>query len=846
MVGLESATIMRSAPAGTRVDLEGRVLHFVQRVEQALSNTSTSSCFFDFDAGRWVGVDGESDVKPSFKTSDAIRHPAVMAGKAEAAKVADILESFARKGMLLKTAREQRWVIVPQNTIIHRRMKAKKEAEEENTPNKNKCKKKKKKKKKKRKEKKKKHTSKETITPEFTTLLEEKECNKGDRKNDLQLQEDRVDRCSVEALISCPGSHSLLRFETPHDRFKCDECFQAIAEGECMFGCRTCDFDMCAGCHTRHQVDAAKPKPKPRTEEDAPQKDEVEATRNAPIARAESGASSDFGSSSDSSDANKEERGSSVQRPRLSKVKEACKLAALIKAKAQAKVQAEAEHAAAIAAANAELQRKLARIECSIIAQCEKERMAIEAESGPGDRGRARARDVHVDGARARARTLSDADANAAVHAAASAALLSGIPLAMHPIAAVDDDEGEDDKEESTSDSETESESEDDVPLAHISSRDASKRKRRELELKRTAPRPDAGMISRPFKRPRSADCTTGQNRSSSSHNVECVGSEKPYTCAAWGGRNEEDAIIISGDDEDEDAVGEEGGQGKEAEVKEGKEKQEVHAGEVSPPQTSLASEAMAAARGKPTQRNRKSAAPIKIKPKLRHRPHNLPYQHIPIPPRQTSRATEPRSLSWEARRLAHVGWMGRCISAEGQFNKSERIKSETQELTWICGAGAGHTWRANLRVMRLSRQCPHCANICTGGRAPPRCHSQGETAAERQKRLLEEAREAMKTQKQQPYRHRFRFHGRSGGTNSGSSRNTPLPMSKFEEAAVVLGLRNGASRSELKARHRKLVKIYHPDKNNLKSTEEKAKAETEFKKIQSAYEQLLKLHGTK
>jgi len=50
------------------------------------------------------------------------------------------------------------------------------------------------------------------------------------------------------ATAGCPGNHALQRFRTPLPKFRCDLCGTVQARGSAMWGCRTCDWDMCATC----------------------------------------------------------------------------------------------------------------------------------------------------------------------------------------------------------------------------------------------------------------------------------------------------------------------------------------------------------------------------------------------------------------------------------------------------------------------------------------------------------------------------------------------------------------------------------------------------------------------
>jgi len=40
----------------------------------------------------------------------------------------------------------------------------------------------------------------------------------------------------------------LIAFQTSHDGFGCDECEKRVTSGTTLYGCRSCDFDMCGDC----------------------------------------------------------------------------------------------------------------------------------------------------------------------------------------------------------------------------------------------------------------------------------------------------------------------------------------------------------------------------------------------------------------------------------------------------------------------------------------------------------------------------------------------------------------------------------------------------------------------
>eukprot|EP01083_Nonionella_stella_P108113 314045_1 len=47
---------------------------------------------------------------------------------------------------------------------------------------------------------------------------------------------------------NCPEKHGLTEFKPESDGFRCDICGQKKRKGDMMYGCRDCDYDVCAGC----------------------------------------------------------------------------------------------------------------------------------------------------------------------------------------------------------------------------------------------------------------------------------------------------------------------------------------------------------------------------------------------------------------------------------------------------------------------------------------------------------------------------------------------------------------------------------------------------------------------
>lgn len=59
----------------------------------------------------------------------------------------------------------------------------------------------------------------------------------------------------AEAQEGCPCPHGLNEFQTFHNRFTCDGCGQQQELGTTMWGCRLCDYDLCAACRQQPAED---------------------------------------------------------------------------------------------------------------------------------------------------------------------------------------------------------------------------------------------------------------------------------------------------------------------------------------------------------------------------------------------------------------------------------------------------------------------------------------------------------------------------------------------------------------------------------------------------------------
>jgi len=54
--------------------------------------------------------------------------------------------------------------------------------------------------------------------------------------------------------MQCPGKHSVRRFQTCHNSFDCDNCNQSFNSGAIMYGCRTCNWDICTDCYVEKRI----------------------------------------------------------------------------------------------------------------------------------------------------------------------------------------------------------------------------------------------------------------------------------------------------------------------------------------------------------------------------------------------------------------------------------------------------------------------------------------------------------------------------------------------------------------------------------------------------------------
>eukprot|EP01084_Bolivina_argentea_P029441 54673_1 len=57
-------------------------------------------------------------------------------------------------------------------------------------------------------------------------------------------------------IAQCPRLHSLKRFSTTHGGYICDLCNKKISLYQEIWGCRTCNYDVCSNCHNNKGPDA--------------------------------------------------------------------------------------------------------------------------------------------------------------------------------------------------------------------------------------------------------------------------------------------------------------------------------------------------------------------------------------------------------------------------------------------------------------------------------------------------------------------------------------------------------------------------------------------------------------
>jgi len=65
----------------------------------------------------------------------------------------------------------------------------------------------------------------------------------------------------------------------------------------------------------------------------------------------------------------------------------------------------------------------------------------------------------------------------------------------------------------------------------------------------------------------------------------------------------------------------------------------------------------------------------------------------------------------------------------------------------------------------------------------------------------------------------------------------------RLDSARRVLGVRKGASVSEIAAAYRRMARTYHPDKVAHRAPEDQEAAEERMKEINAAYSELMRRH---
>jgi len=50
--------------------------------------------------------------------------------------------------------------------------------------------------------------------------------------------------------VNCRGNHGLKQFKTSHRGYSCDACNRSMPKYTSMFGCRSCNYDLCSNCYS--------------------------------------------------------------------------------------------------------------------------------------------------------------------------------------------------------------------------------------------------------------------------------------------------------------------------------------------------------------------------------------------------------------------------------------------------------------------------------------------------------------------------------------------------------------------------------------------------------------------
>lgn len=92
----------------------------------------------------------------------------------------------------------------------------------------------------------------------------------GCRKCDFDICFDCADKIEGPEIclmkLNCPGNHQLSHFLTYNPNFTCDNCYLKPGLQSIMYGCRTCNFDLCCKCYeksTKKNMSAASHKESP-------------------------------------------------------------------------------------------------------------------------------------------------------------------------------------------------------------------------------------------------------------------------------------------------------------------------------------------------------------------------------------------------------------------------------------------------------------------------------------------------------------------------------------------------------------------------------------------------------
>lgn len=74
------------------------------------------------------------------------------------------------------------------------------------------------------------------------------------KPTEISEEEPPAKRAKITVELDCPKKCGLQMFQAPHGRFRCDNCKASVPLGSTLFGCRSCDFDVCASCAAKESV----------------------------------------------------------------------------------------------------------------------------------------------------------------------------------------------------------------------------------------------------------------------------------------------------------------------------------------------------------------------------------------------------------------------------------------------------------------------------------------------------------------------------------------------------------------------------------------------------------------